>query len=230
MWQFLADRYKDTAYIASYELLSEPHPPPALGNSAVMDLYRRTIRAVQSIDIATPIIIGAAKDYDIRDLEQIYMPDQTNIIYTANFYELPSYVKQAKTRAYTGYPGWYIDQGNGKNSCDYTGRGQRVFMNKAFLGSLLVCATAFRDAHNVPLFINQVGLRTFTPQSLQYTRDVLALFAQDHLGFTYWTYRQPYAAHSLLDGGAGVLWQDQAREYHAKTLWRSVIVGYFQGK
>ena len=96
MWEFLANHYKDTPYIASYSLLSEPHPPVEYSNNDVRDLYRRTIRAVRAIDNATPIVIGPGKNYDIRNLEQIYMPDQVNIAYAVNFYELPAYVKQGK--------------------------------------------------------------------------------------------------------------------------------------
>ncbi len=95
MWEFLADHYKNTPYMGTYSLLSEPHPPSG-SNDEVRDLYRKVIRGVRAIDGATPIIIGGQKDYEIRNLEQIYMPDQVNVIYTANFYELPGYVKQAK--------------------------------------------------------------------------------------------------------------------------------------
>ena len=231
MWKFLADRYKNTTYIASYSLLSEPHPPKGYTNDDVRDLYRRTIRGVRAIDGATPIVIGPGKNYDIRNLEQIYMPDQTNVAYAVNFYELPAYVKQGKKpAAMTGYPGMYRDQGNSKNSCLYPGRGQIVLMNRAFLGTLLGCATAFRAAHQVPVFIDQVGIRSVTPRGLKYTEDVLELFRVNHIGFNYWTYRQPYSSNSLLDGGAGVLWQDAARVYHTKPTWLSVITGYFQGR
>jgi hypothetical protein len=230
MWEYLAQHYKDMAYIASYSLLSEPHPPAGQGNDQVRDLFRRTIRAVRVIDDATPIVIGPAKDYDVRDLEQIYMPGQTNIVYTVNFYELSAYVKQIKKNGeMTGYPGYYLDQGNASDSCNYVGRGQTVFMGPAFLNTLLECATNFRDAHQVPVFVDQIGIRGATPASLHYVRDVLELFKLNNLGFNYWTYRQPYAKDSLLDGGAGILWQDDAGVYHTKALWLSIISSYFQG-
>jgi hypothetical protein len=230
MWQFLANHYKETVYIASYSLLSEPHPPAGYGNDPVRTFYKNVIAAVRSIDNVTPVIIGPAKDYDVRNLDQIYIPGLENVIYTSNFYELPAYVKQAKrTRAETGYPGYYQDQGSKKDSCNYPGRGQVVFMNKTWLGGLLSCATSFREANNVPVFIDQIGLRSETPHSIIYVRNVLDLFQEDELGFTYWTYRQPYTHGSLLDGGAGVLWQDATGVYHTKTLWLSVITSFFQG-
>jgi hypothetical protein len=231
MWQFLAQRYANTPYIGAYELLSEPHPPSQFGNNQVRDLYVRVITAVRAIDAETPIIVGNAKDYDIRNLQEVYMPNQSNIIYTANFYELPAYVKQAKVGgSMTGYPGYYMDEGKPSSACDYVGRGQQVFMNKEFLSTLMVCATAFRDRNHAPIFINQIGIRSVTPQSLKYVRDVLGLFALDHIGFTYWDYRTPWAHGSMLDGGAAVIWQNKRGTYFTKTLWLSTISSYFKGR
>ncbi len=230
MWQFLADRYKNTAYIGSYSVLSEPHPPAGYGNGQVKQLYLKTIAAIQAIDNATPIIVGAATDYDIRNLNQVYMPGQTNIIYTFNFYEPGAYVKQVKkTQSMTGYPGWYLDSGDIHNFCNYPGRGQRIFLNRAFLNTLMGCATAFRNTYHVPIFVDQIGIRSVTPQSLKYVQDVLEILKIDHLGFTYWDYRSKYrGAHGYLDGDIGVLWQDKAGVYHPKPLWLSTISGFFQ--
>ena len=103
-------------------------------------------------------------------------------------------------------------------------------MNRVFLQTLLGCATSFRAKHHVPVFVDQVGIRSVTPRSLKYMEDVLELFRIDHVGFNYWTYRQPYAVNWLLDGGAGIIWQDQEGVYHTKKLWLSAIAGYFQGR
>ncbi|MBA3788846.1 cellulase family glycosylhydrolase [Patescibacteria group bacterium] len=231
MWEFLANRYKDTPYIASYELLSEPHPPKPFTNTDVKAFYEKLITAVRTVDPVTPVIIGPSKDYEIRDLEQVYIPDQSNVIYTANFYELPAYVKEIKTpgATLTGYPGSYQDQGLSSDVCNYSGKGQVVTLNKTFLSGLLGCATHFRDAHAVPIFINQVGIRSGTPGGFQYVQDVLDLFHTNNIGFAYWTYRSPTTSKGLADGDIGVVYQTSDGSWIQKPDWIARLSTFFRG-
>ena len=161
MWQFLANRYKDTPYIGSYEILSEPHPA-TLGNKVpneaiVKALAEKNIASIRAIDPVTPIVVGAAQTYDIRNISTAYMPGISNIIYTANFFELPTYVKSEKGKdADIGYPGEYIDPNPiGSFACTYPDEGNNkpVEMDKTWLAGLLTCATNFRSQYNVPVYI-----------------------------------------------------------------------------
>jgi hypothetical protein len=230
MWSFLADHYKDRPYIGMLELLSEPHPTnDQHNNDKVKALYEQVIAAVRAKDAFTPVMIGPAKDYEIRDLEQVYLADQQNVIYTANFYELPAYVKQTKKGGTVyHYPGSVPDQVNATDGCDTENVGKTVTMNKGFLSGLLKCLTGFRDAHAVPVFIQQVGLRSEVPDSLSYATDVLALFNKEQVGFTYWTYRFPYRNNTDGSGEIGVLWQDSSGTWTTKTDWLTMISAAFK--
>ncbi|MBA3789368.1 cellulase family glycosylhydrolase, partial [Patescibacteria group bacterium] len=238
MWKFLAARYKDTPYMGSYELLSEPNPPKlatgAPDNATIKAIYEKIIAGVRSVDTVTPVVIG---QYDIRFLDQIYLSDQTNVIYTFNFYEPAQYVKSANdTRAVavkakhptssTGYPGTYFDQANTSSTCNYPGKGQEVLVDKTWLAGLLSCATAFRNTHNVPIFVNQIGLTTNVPGAQQYVADILSLFNANTISFTYWEYRSGTNKGS---GSAGVLYLDTNGVWQTKQDWLTLVTGYFRG-
>ena len=232
MWQFLANRYKNTPYIGSYELLSEPHPArlsdKSANNTEVKALYERVITAIRTIDPLTPVVVGPAQTYDIRNLEQIYLPDQTNVIYTFNFFEPTAYVKStklAKFKGSTGSPGTYSDQADTTTSCSYPGKGQSVLVNQTWLVGLLSCATNFRNAHNLPVYANQVGIFSNVPDAAQYLRDVLGLFNQNGINFTYWEYR----AHGLNNANdQAVMYQTSNGTWQTKMDWLNLIDSYFK--
>lgn len=96
MWEFLAERYKDTPYIAAYELLSEPHPPKPYTGADVRELYEELTTRIRAIDPDVPVIYGSNDHYDIRLMDEIYSTGTANVIYTFNFYEPTEYVKQTK--------------------------------------------------------------------------------------------------------------------------------------
>ena len=230
MWKFLAQRYKSTPYIGAYELLSEPHPQPPLTNAVVKDMYNQIITAIRTVDPTTPVIIGAASTYDIRNLEQVYLPNQSNVIYTADFYDPESYVLQAKkTSQLTGYPGTYQDEWKSGDSCTYTGEGQKVYVDKSYLATLLNCAVNFSKEHNVPFWVNQVGIRSITPGSMQYTEDALDLFRTDNFGFAYWTYRLEYRPDMVPAQSIGIVYQNADGSWSTKTNWMTMIDTFFKG-
>jgi hypothetical protein len=233
MWQFLASRYKDTPYIGAYELLSEPHPPKNLGNPAVKGLYEKLIAAIKPIDPNTPYVVGAASVYNVRSLEGVYMSDQNDLIYTFDFFELPDYVKEEKSPGdMTGYPGTYADKapGNEASCTNYPGAGQTVHLDKSWLAGLLTCATNFRSAHNVPIWANQIGIRTETPGSTQYINDVLDLFRTDNIGFAWWTYRNRYTqSDDIVGEGAGPVYQNSNGTWSTQTNLMNILTTYLKG-
>ena len=234
MWQFLANHYKNTPYIGSYEILSEPHPATGgqkkLPNEEIVKaLAEQNIASIRAIDPLTPIVVGAAQTYDIRNISTAYMPGIPNIIYTADFFELPTYVKSEKGKdPDIGYPGDYVDQEfSSSYVCNYPdeGNGQDVSMDKTWLAGLLTCATNFRSQYNVPVYINQVGLFTSTQEAMQYTQDVLGLFNQNGLSWTWWTYRQRPADDD--PNSQAMIYKDDSGVWQTKQDWLSLINGYF---
>ncbi len=210
VWEFLANRYKDTPYIAGYEILSEPHPKDPFTEEDVKNFYRTNIAAIRKYDTRTPTIIGAGKakgcltgTYDVRCLEGIYLENTPNMIYTFNFYEPPQYVKtdqQTQDGVYEPYPGTFIEKKTGA----------KFYVDKNYLAGLIKYGADFSAKYNVPLFVNQIGVTMITPGSEQYTTDALSLLTQNGIGFTWWLYRQPDDKHSLHEGSRAALWEKKA--------------------
>ena len=243
MWTFVAQHYKNTPYIGAYELISEPSPAKLPNkdpnNPEVKALYEKTIAAIRTIDPKTPIIVGAAQTYDIRDLPAIYMSDQSNLIYTADFFEPYSYVLEDKgtSPGTASYPGYFPDTSGANKktyTCVYPGQGTTVLLNKTFLAGLLSCATSFRSTYNVPVWINQVGIRTATPGSSQYIQDTLDLFRSDNLGFAWWTYRVQYKSSGMRtgdfgSGDLGVYYQNSDNSWHLQSSLLNLLKTFITG-
>ncbi len=235
VWKFLAEHYKDTSSIAGYEILSEPHPHELGSSQLVKDFYQKNIAAIRSIDAKTPIIIGpaAATDctngpYDVRCLENIYLPNTPNLIYTFNFYEPAAYVKgkdgeksEDGDGTYSPYPGTFTDR---KTNTQY-------YLDRTWINNLLQNAARFKEAHNVPLFVNQIGVPTLAPGSDQYTRDAIGILNSMDIGYTWWKYRDEAVKHSKYEGGRGVVWDDKSGQEHVKQALVQLFTELFkQGK
>ena len=230
LWRTLAKRYRNTPYIGSYEILSEPRPTPnRLDNAPVKALYARVIEAIRSVDPATPIMIGPAPGYNPRNLENVYMGDVPGLIYTANFYEPARYsFEMKKGDGNGGYPGVYPDNKSRNLACDYPGKGQAsVTVDKAWMAGLVGCLTSFRETHHVPVLVDQVGVRSATPGAAAWTRDILDILDQQRIGWAYWVYRRAYVRNSpYYDAGDfGILWQDASGAWREKADWGALISG-----
>jgi hypothetical protein len=181
-WQFLVQRYKNKPYIAAYELLSEPHPKKDVTAQQVLQLYEELITAVRKYDSITPVMIGPNDHYDINLLEETISTKDPKIIYTFNYYLPTDYIKPDKREQaglpIVSYPDTYSDF-----------NGNTVALNKDYLKQILQPAVLFRKNHNVPIFVNQMGVRSRCPNHLTYLTDVCDIFYQNHIPFTYWTYR-----------------------------------------
>jgi hypothetical protein len=216
-WKFIVNRYKDTPYIAAYEILSEPHPKKPATGIDVRLFYEELIREIRTIDPVTPVMIGPNDHYDINSMEDIYIAGDTNIIYTFNFYLPTDYIKPDK-RVEAGlpivsYPSDYIDFD-----------GNEIHLDKDYLSDVLQPALQFRDAHHVPILVNQVGVRSHCPGHLQYIKDVGDIFYENEIPFTYWTYRTRDDATEY-----GLYWFDKTNgEYVAKPDEIELLTSVFE--
>lgn len=89
MWQFLANRYKNTPYIGMYEIQSEPRldcipRTHSCDPSATTAFYSSVISPIHAIDPVTPFLIGPSPTYDINDIASVYIATTTPIIYTGD--------------------------------------------------------------------------------------------------------------------------------------------------
>ncbi len=84
VWKFIADRYKDTPYIAMYELLPEPNPT-TFTSADISTFYQELIEVVHPIDPRTPFLIGG-RSYITKQIESSYIDTELPIIYTGNMF------------------------------------------------------------------------------------------------------------------------------------------------
>lgn len=121
------------------------------------------------------------------------LPGKT--IYAANFFEPKQWVTgQAKDVAFGGSAGCcHLAE---KRSCG-TCPGPTVTLDAAWLRSLLQPVLAFRDAHDVPIYIDQWGVHSDAGASAgdptAYLGAVLALFDEARLSWAYWIWRLGYS-------------------------------------
>jgi hypothetical protein len=85
VWEFIANRYKNTPYIGMYELLPEPNPT-GVSQASVTEFYEELIDAVHSVDPRTPFLIGANNGYDVKQASAAYISTSTPIIYTGDLF------------------------------------------------------------------------------------------------------------------------------------------------
>jgi hypothetical protein len=85
VWKFLADRYKNTPYMAMYELLPEPNPP-GVGDDEVSTFYAEIMDAITPIDPKTPFLIGPNSVYAINKAATAFIPGRKNVVYTGNLF------------------------------------------------------------------------------------------------------------------------------------------------
>lgn len=218
-WQFLVQRYKDKPYIAAYELLSEPHPKKPVTDQQVVSFYEDVIAAIRKYDTITPVMIGANDHYDINLLGNAVTTRDKKVIYTFNYYLPTDYIKPDKREEaglpIVSYPGTYKDFD-----------GNTVNLNKDYLTQILQPAVQFRNDHNVPVFVNQMGARSRCPNNINYLTDVCDIFYQYKIPFTYWTYRT-----NDDENGYGLYWFNKTTgQYVFKPDPAAVLKAAFQRK
>ena len=81
-------------------------------------------------------------------------------------------------------------------------------------------ATAFRAAHGVPVFIQQVGVPKSNATATDIVNRVLGQLRDADIGWTWWTYREPFSKGDGFAPYYGSPWQED-------TAWLGLISGYF---
>lgn len=212
-WKFLAQRYLEQKAIAAYEILSEPHPKKPTTHAQLRDFYREVMDSIRTVDKHTPFVVGPNDHYDIYLLDSILLPERDDIIYTFNFYLPTAYAKIEKREladlAPFAYPGIFVEDED------------TTMLDEHWLDSVARIGASFSQRNNVPVFVNQVGVRSRCPGSLQYTRDALHALTRHGVGWTWWTYR----TNKKDPGDHGLFWLDSTdhKTYHRKDTLAEVL-------
>ncbi|HEX7637256.1 MAG TPA: cellulase family glycosylhydrolase, partial [Burkholderiaceae bacterium] len=162
-WIYLAGLLKDKPNIALYELLPEPlghHDASYAG--PVSAFYQELMAAIEDAtgDTRTPFLVGARNGYDISLCDEAYIAD-------------PRWTNRV---VYTGNLYLRTD-----------GTWQQNIDN---LDSRLGALVTMKTTRDVPVFIQQFGVRTADDPQEQYLAAGLARMNAQGVGYTGWQWRQ----------------------------------------
>jgi endoglucanase len=185
LWETLADRYRDNATVAGYNIMNEPADPDG---TVVKPFYDRVVAAVRNVDPDHIIFLDGNRystDFSIFAGAPLY----GNTVYSAHDYALPGFV-------YGGpYPGVtrgvYVDRG-------YV---ERTFLNR----------TEFMRATGTPIWIGEFGPvftgdRARDAQKYQLLRDQLDIYAEHGASWAIWAYKD-IGAQGLVSAASGSPWR-----------------------
>ena len=175
----------------------EPLPEPSAPEATqaeVTEFYKEVIRAIRSVDDSAPFLIGATNAYNIRNSEDAYIPDS----------------EFAGKLIYTGDLFVFTNQDQATNIANLKTRLQGLLDT--------------RDHHNVPIFVQQTGVKTGEDPTYVYLNAVLSLLNQNQVPWAEWEYRDG----SGTPNSFGVYYHDRSTGelgYKPDTL--NVVKSYF---
>jgi hypothetical protein len=162
-WVYLAGLLKDYERIAFYELLPEPLANrDATHGAEVSAFYQELMAAIEdgTGDKRTPFLVGARDAYNINLCDEAYI----------------AAARWSNRVVYTG------------NLFIHTNNTQA--QNLATIDSRLAALTSMRTAHNVPVFIQQFGVRSGDDPGQFYLDAGLKKLHAAGVGYTGWQWRQ----------------------------------------
>lgn len=163
-WGKIASRYAEKSIIIGYDLLNEPDAPD---KEVLNQIYRDLINVIRFVDKNHIIFLegnGMSKDID-----QIDIPADNNVSLSLHFYT----------------PGKYTVKGEGTYPATINGRS----FNKSALRNELKKQISYAKQVNKPLWIGEFGAMTRAGNYLEYDQDLIDLFNEQELSWTYWNYK-----------------------------------------
>jgi hypothetical protein len=195
-WLHLAGILKDYNRIAFYELLPEPLEGRGPAQAAqVSAFYQELMAAIDTVDPRTPFLIGARDAYNISLCDEAFISD----------------TRWKDRVVYTG------------NLFLRTGKTQAE--NIANLESRLDALVQMRRNRNVPVFIQQFGVRTGDDPDNFYLEAGLSRMNAAGIGYTGWQWRQNT---SNMDEYAIVVEDPETHEDVVKTDVLAVYSKYWR--
>ena len=188
--------------MAAYEIMAEPRTR-IVNQTVVKNFYQDACAEIHTIDGATPCMIGPAPFYNSWMLNESLMINDTNTIYTTDYYVPTDFIESNASSNYTypGYyacnvalPGWTCVATHGVTPCfcenDWK---QIVYVNKTWLENILLeYPLNFSSEYNVPYFINQFGIYESVLESngkLVYIKDMLDILYENGIHSTQWVWK-----------------------------------------
>jgi len=199
LWKAIASRYADETIIAGYDLLNEPHPASsttdAIGdNQQWKSLAQQVVNDIREVDRNHLIIVeavnwiddGTISGWSPEVLENFqFLVDDDNVMYDFHFYFPFDYVFAAAPDRYpsaTRVPSM---------------EGRRAVFDKDYLENEIQAICRFSSANNVPMnFGEWCGPAIEQDGGLEYASDLISLFDQYHINWTFWSILDLYTNDS----------------------------------
>ncbi len=170
-WKFLANRYKETPYIAAFELMAEPQYQKHkrdVSREELVGWYREIADSINTVTRSSiPFVIGPQNYYLPDSLTNEYYLDGYQVIYAANMFKPHDYCVGDPDLT---YPSAYV--------------------NKETIETYYDIPLQFREKFNVPVWVDQWGASRLSNGYVEYTKDVVAFLERNQLHWTYWNWRQ----------------------------------------
>lgn len=194
MWESLATRYKDTDQIAAFEIMSEPRTNAPL--TVVQSVYQEACTAIQNIDPSMVCMIGAAKYYNVCNLNETMIIDNDNVIYAFNWFIPKAYIKVGMVNYTINWPGQVrccdLTEKCLPGHCQQNQCNSMVDINKEWLENAMesIPIKMFRDKYNKSVLIDQWGVYYNAPNRTGYDQDMLDLMINKFgISSTNWQWR-----------------------------------------
>lgn len=201
LWKTITHRYQGEGNNLIFELLNEMVEPDS---SRWNKLAHETIQAIREIDSDRKIIYGGNHHNSIRELENIDILDDPNIIYTFHFYhphlfthQKASWSKMAVDYNQTiEYPGQFVNLDSFESKYPeykpWIAKNRGVKINKEMMWADMKPALDFINKTGRELYCGEFGVIDRAPlrSRINWHRDFLEILNTLKIGWSIWTYKE----------------------------------------
>lgn len=202
MWRYTAERYNDNRIVVGYKLMVEPNAADVLYGSSSPNEFMRDhagslsdwnsfypsiVAAIREVDPDTPILVGADGYSSVAWLSTLTPAKAENLVYVAHQYMPYSNYTHQPDPARNEYPSQFDVDGNEK---------QEAF-NKDYLSNLLQPVRDYAARHEVPIAIDEFGVKRWVPGATGYLLDLIEIFENAGWNYAIWEWSSGYEPYAL---------------------------------
>lgn len=181
MWRFTAERYKDSAVVAGYNLMVEPHPNTLIDPDGELDPQAAQARmdgteadwnalasditdAIRQVDPDTPIIINSLNWASAAWFPALEPTGDHRTVYSLHAYD----------------PDVYVIQEEGSDEIRYSDKvedsGERIVFDRSWLEANYQPVREFESNNSAPAYVAEFGAVRWVPNAAEFLADQIGLF------------------------------------------------------
>lgn len=195
LWKEIAQRYANEPSIAAYDLIGEPHPTSSATDSVGDNIQWKTLAQqlvddIRSVDQNHLIDVeavnwvddGTISDWSLEVLDSFqFLVNDSNVMYDTHFYFPFDYVFRASPSTYPS------------SQKVRTIDGKMMPFDRNYLEHEIKILTRFADSNNFPMYFGEWSeAAIFRNGGIDYDRNLLDLFDQYHVHWTFFSIHQLY--------------------------------------